>query len=55
MDKYFYFRDATNEDADLTAAVSATIPVKNITAIGPHNSNASYTLFGFCYEWRTSQ
>lgn len=41
MNKFFYFRDATNEDADLTAAVSTTIPVKNITGIGPHNSNAS--------------
>ena len=45
MDKYFYFRDATNEDADLTAAVSATIPVKNITAIGPHNSNATLNIW----------
>ena len=45
MDKYFYFRDATNEDADLTAAVSTTIPVKNITAIGPHNSNATLNIW----------
>ena len=35
MEKYFYFRDATNEDTDLSAAVSATIPVSAITAIGP--------------------
>jgi hypothetical protein len=45
MEKYFYFRDATNEDADLTAAVSATIPVKNITGIGPHNSNATLNIW----------
>mgnify|MGYP003108623194 CR=1 FL=1 len=37
MEKYFYFRDATNEDADLSAAVSATIPVSRITGIGPRS------------------
>jgi len=33
MEKFFYFRDATNEDADLSAAVSATVPVNRITGI----------------------
>ena len=41
MNKFFYFRDATNEDADLTAAVSASVPVKNITAIAPASKNAN--------------
>jgi hypothetical protein len=40
MEKYFYFRDATNEDADLTAAVSATIPVSRITGMGPRSTTA---------------
>ena len=35
MKKFFYFRDATNEDADLSAAVSATVPVENITGMAP--------------------
>jgi len=35
MEKFFYFRSATNEDADLLSTNSVTIPVKNITAIGP--------------------
>lgn len=33
MEKFFYFRDATNEDADLSAAISATVPVNRITGI----------------------
>jgi len=46
MNKFFYFRDATNEDADLTAAVSASVPVKNITAIAP----ASKTLIDIWFK-----
>ena len=45
MKKYFYFRDATNEDADLTAKISATIPVKDITAIAPHSSNTTLNVW----------
>ena len=45
MEKYFYFRDTTNEDADLSAAVSATIPVSRITGMGPHSSNASINIW----------
>ena len=33
MEKFFYFRDATNEDTDLSAAISATVPVNRITGI----------------------
>jgi len=40
MEKFFYFRDATNEDADLSAAISATIPVSSITAIAPSSITA---------------
>ena len=40
MEKYFYFRDATNEDADLSAAVSATIPVSRITGMGPRSNTS---------------
>jgi predicted house-cleaning NTP pyrophosphatase (Maf/HAM1 superfamily) len=40
MEKYFYFRDATNEDADLSAAVSATVPVSRITGIGAGSTTA---------------
>ena len=45
MAKYFYFRDATNEDADLSAAVSATVPVENITGMGPHANNTSINIW----------
>lgn len=45
MEKYFYFRDATNEDADLSAAISATIPVSRITGMGPHSDNASINIW----------
>jgi hypothetical protein len=45
MEKYFYFRDATNEDADLTAAVSATIPVSRITGMGPNANNTSINIW----------
>jgi len=33
MEKFFYFRDATDEATDLSAAVSATVPVNRITGI----------------------
>jgi len=39
MEKFFYFRDATNEDADLSAAISATVPVSRITGIGPASTS----------------
>ena len=45
MEKYFYFRDATNEDADLSAAISTTIPVSRITGFGPHASNTSLSIW----------
>jgi hypothetical protein len=45
MEKCFYFRSATNEDADLTAANSVTIPVSRITGIGPHASNTSLNIW----------
>ena len=45
MEKFFYFRDATNEDADLSAAISATIPVSSITGIGPHANNTSLNIW----------
>ena len=45
MEKFFYFRDATNEDADLTAAVSATVPVNRITGIGAGGSTASIAIW----------
>ena len=35
MDRYFYFRDVANEDADSDASASVMVPVKNITGIGP--------------------
>ena len=35
MDRYFYFRDVANEDADSGAGTSCMVPVKNITGIGP--------------------
>ena len=35
MDRYFYFRDVANEDADSGASASVMVPVKNITGIGP--------------------
>ena len=38
MDKYFYFRDVADEIDDDDASASVVVPVKNITAIGPHNS-----------------
>jgi len=38
MERYFYFRDVANEDADLSAHTSVMVPVKNITAIGPGTS-----------------
>ena len=38
MDKYFYFRDVADEVDDDDASASVVVPVKNITAIGPHNS-----------------
>tara|TARA_R100001244_G_scaffold131777_1_gene105741 strand:- start:58 stop:441 length:384 start_codon:yes stop_codon:yes gene_type:complete len=38
MERYFYFRDVANEDADNSAATSVMVPVKNITAIGPGTS-----------------
>ena len=45
MEKFFYFRDATNEDADLSAAISATIPVSSITGIGPNTNNTSLNIW----------
>ena len=45
MEKYFYFRDATNEDADLSAAVSATIPVSRIRGFAPHNSTSTLNVW----------
>ena len=39
MEKFFYFRDATNEDADLSAAISATVPVSRITGMGPASTS----------------
>ena len=45
MEKCFYFRSATNEDADLTVANSLTIPVSRITGIGPHASNTSLNIW----------
>ena len=38
MDKFFYFRDVADEEDDDDASASVVVPVKNITAIGPHNS-----------------
>ena len=38
MNKYFYFRDVADEVHDDDASASVVVPVKNITAIGPHNS-----------------
>ena len=38
MDKFFYFRDGADEEDDDDASASVVVPVKNITAIGPHNS-----------------
>ena len=35
MDRYFYFRDVANEDADTDDGASVMVPVKNITGIGP--------------------
>lgn len=45
MEKFFYFRDATNEDADLTSAISATIPVSRITGIAPVGDNTSLFIY----------
>lgn len=45
MEKFFYFRDATNEDTDLTSAVSATIPVSRITGIAPVGDNTSLFIY----------
>ena len=45
MEKFFYFRDATNEDTDLTSAVSATIPVRRITGIAPVGDNTSLFIY----------
>ena len=38
MKRYFYFRDVADEIDDDDASASVVVPVKNITAIGPHNS-----------------
>ena len=38
MDKFFYFRDVADEIDDDDASASVVVPVKNITAIGPHDS-----------------
>ena len=35
MERYFYFRDVANEDADSDASASVMVPVRNITGIGP--------------------
>ena len=35
MERYFYFRDVANEDADSDASASVMVPVKNITAVAP--------------------
>ena len=40
MKRYFYFRDVADEVDDDDASASVVVPVKNITAIGPHNTNA---------------
>ena len=40
MNKYFYFRDVADEINDDDASASVVVPVENITAIGPHNTNA---------------
>jgi len=45
MEKFFYFRDATNEDADLSSAVSTTIPVSRITGIAPVGDNTSLFIY----------
>ncbi len=45
MKKYFYLRDVTNEDADLDALASVTIPVDRITGLGPHASNTSLNIW----------
>jgi len=36
MKKFFYFRDVTNEDADLTSSTSVTVPVDRITGMYPN-------------------
>ena len=38
MERYFYFRDVANEDADANSSASVMVPVKNITGIGPGSS-----------------
>ena len=45
MEKFFYFRDATNEDADLSAAVSATVPVSSITGFMPVGDATSLRVY----------
>ena len=45
MEKFFYFRDATNEDADLSEAISTTIPVSSITGMGPDGTNATINIW----------
>ena len=44
MDKYFYFRNATDEAADLTALNSVTVPVDSITGITPLSGNTSVAI-----------
>ena len=45
MDKYFYFRDVADEIDDDDASASVVVPVKNITAIGPHNSKTTLNIW----------
>jgi len=45
MKKYFYLRDVANEDADLNALASVTIPVDRITGFGPRASNTSLNIW----------
>ena len=45
MKKFFYFRDASNEDADLSSAVSVTVPVDSITGIVPFGDTASLRVY----------
>ena len=44
MKKYFYFRNATDEAADLTALNSVTVPVDSITGITPLSGNTSVAI-----------
>jgi len=45
MKKFFYFRDVTNEDADLTSSTSVTVPVDRITGMYPNGKTTLLVLW----------